>query len=292
MPGARVAVATCRALPELDEDGPLLLAALAGAALLAEAAVWDDPAVDWASYDAVLVRSTWDYVARRDAFLAWARRCRRLLNPADVLAWNTEKTYLDDLARAGVPTVPTVFCAPGQPVAVPPAWSDVVVKPSVSAASADTGRFPAGSPEALALVRRLHEQGRTVMLQPYLRGIDADGETALVVLGGELSHAVRKAPLLPAAGLAVPVGDDDPQHDVITASTATAAQREVAAAALAAVPGGAGALAYARVDLVPGEDGAPLLLELELTEPSLFLRHAAPEGVARLAEAVRAAAQA
>ena len=281
MPGARVAVATCRDLPDLDEDGPLLLAALTAGGLRPEPAVWDDDGVDWAAYDLVLVRSPWDYVPRRPQFLAWARACRRTANPAEVLAWNTDKTYLGELSAAGVPVVPTAFRRPGEALDVPAGWDDLVVKPAVSAGSADTRRFPAGAPEAAALLGDLHAQGRTVMLQPYLPRIDADGETALVFLGGAYSHAVRKAPLLPATGLATPVSADDGQDDVISAATATPAQLDVARRALAAVPGGPEALSYARVDLVPGDDGAPLLLELELTEPSLFLADAPGEGLER-----------
>ena len=90
-----------------------------------EAAVWDDPDVDWLAYELVIVRSTWDYPRRRDAFVAWAERLPRVLNPAAVLRWNTDKRYLADLAAAGVPTVPTVFAAPGEPVELPE-WAEFV----------------------------------------------------------------------------------------------------------------------------------------------------------------------
>lgn len=76
--------------------------------------MWDDPKLDWAGFDGVPVRSTWDYPLRRDAFLAWAGRARVTANPYDVLVWNTDKRYLQDLARAGVATVPTVILPPGQ----------------------------------------------------------------------------------------------------------------------------------------------------------------------------------
>src|SRR3712207_5074364 len=103
-PAGTIGIATCSAAPDLDEDGPVLLDALASAGVRATVGVWDDPEVDWGSFDLVLVRSTWDYPLRRDEFLAWTRRCRRTANPADVLAWNTDKRYLSDLSRAGVPT--------------------------------------------------------------------------------------------------------------------------------------------------------------------------------------------
>ncbi len=184
-----IGVATCAAAPDLDEDGAVLLAALSRAGADPRPAVWDAPDVDWAEFDAVLVRSTWDYPLRRDAFLSWARTNRVIANPVPVLAWNTDKHYVQDLARAGVATVPTEFLPPGH--APGGRRGECVVKPTISGGAADTGHFadPA-DPGAVALVARLHAQGRTAMVQPYLPGIDSDGETSLVFLGGEFSHAV------------------------------------------------------------------------------------------------------
>ena len=119
--GPRVALATCHFKPTLDDDGPALLAALAAAGVDASVEVWDDTHVDWSSYDLVVVRSTWDYIERREEFLAWAVTVPRLANPAGVLAWNTDKRYLADLPDAGVPVVPTVFVSPGEPF-VPPGY--------------------------------------------------------------------------------------------------------------------------------------------------------------------------
>jgi hypothetical protein len=289
--GPRVAIATSRALPGLDADGPLLIAALEDAGMHAQPAVWDDPAVDWDDFDVVLIRSTWDYVLRREEFLGWASRCRRTANPARVLGWNTDKRYLHDLAGAGVPVVPTAFLEVGQPLHVPEAWrdGDIVVKPTVSASAADTGRFSSTSAQAVELVEHLHARGRPAMLQPYLPGVDTVGETALVHLAGAFSHAVRKGALLKATGTRAPLTVDDPD-EIITPTTATSEQHAVARAALAAVPGGPEALSYARVDLVPDADGRPVVLELELTEPSLFLQHAPPAAVSQLAGHVARAA--
>ena len=285
MAAPRIGVATCAAAPDLDEDGPLLLAALADAGVSASVGTWDDPGVDWTGFDGVLVRSTWDYPLRRAGFLAWVRACRATANPAGVLAWNTDKRYLEDLARAGVPTIPTVFVPPGAVLRAPA--GDSVVKPSVSGSAADTGRFAdPHDPAAAALVARLHAEGRTAMVQPYLPGIDVEGETSLVFLGGVLSHAVRREPLLTGTGVrpAVVVAD---VLSTVRRVEADPAQRAVAEAALAAVPGGAACLSYARVDLVPGPDG-PVVLELEATDCFLFLASAAPGARSRLAEHVAA----
>lgn len=273
----RVALATCTGFRELYEDDQLVLGPLAAAGVEAAPAVWDDPAVDWSAYDLVVVRSTWDYTARRAEFLAWARSVPRLANPADVLTWNTDKRYLGELAAAGVPVVPTEFVSPGEAYEPPP--YEHVVKPAVSAGARDTVRFAAGA-DSGAHARALLAAGRPVMVQPYQAAVDEAGETAVLLFGGEHSHAARKAPVL-VPGLA------DPNDVAITPRAATAAELAVAAAAVAAVPWPQ-PLLYARVDLVPGPDGTPQLMELEVTEPSLFLGCAA--GAAdRFAAAIRAA---
>lgn len=192
---ARVAYATCAELPAGDEDAPGVAAALAARGIGCEPAVWNDAAVDWERFDLVLVRSTWDYPPRRDAFLAWADALGdRIRNPPHVLRFSTDKRYLADLAAAGLPVVPTVFVAPGKPSAALPE-REVVVKPAVSAGSLDTARH-ADPARAREHVAALLATGRTVMVQPYLPAVDTWGETALLYLDGRFSHAIRKGPLL------------------------------------------------------------------------------------------------
>ena len=271
----QVALATAAQLPDLDEDGAALLEALDAEGVQAAPVVWDSGA-DWAAYDLVVVRSTWDYDRRREQFLAWAASVPRLANPADVLAWNTDKTYLQALASAGVPVVETTWLVPGD-VFTPPA-GPYVVKPTVSAGARDTAAYDGGA-DATAHVQRLLAAGRPVMVQPYLPQVDVLGETSVLCFEGEVSHAASKSALLQVgAG----VRNDIDSRAFVTPAEPTRAQVDLAKAALAVV---GQPLLYARLDLVPGPDG-PLLLELELTEPSLFLRHA--EGAtARFAAAVR-----
>jgi glutathione synthase/RimK-type ligase-like ATP-grasp enzyme len=281
----RIALATCRALPTGDEDAPVLLAACAAAGLDADWRVWDDPAVEWGSYDLVVIRSTWDYVPRRDDFTDWAARVPRLANPADVVAWGTDKTYLRTLAAAGVPVVPTRWYEPGQ--ALDGLGGEIVVKPTVSAGARDTARYgPADADRARAHAAALLAAGRPVMVQPYLDGVDAAGETAVVHLGGAYSHGLRKGPLL-RPGDAAEI-DALWRPEEITERHPSAAELAVAAAALAAVPGGAERLLYARVDLLPGPDGTPVVIEVEVAEPSLFLL-TVPAAADRLAAAIRRA---
>jgi hypothetical protein len=266
-----VLLASCAPALGTDEDEPLLLAALADAGVTAGVADWADPSVDWAAADAVVVRSTWDYAPRRDEFLAWARTVEgvtRLFNPADVLAWNTDKRYLAGLADAGIPVVPTAWAAAhGELPAALGRWDDRVVKPTVSAGARDTARFRPGE-DAQPFAARILASGRSVMVQPYLARLDADGETGLVYLDGAYSHAFRKGALLAGEAL----GPGLFAEEEIERRVATAAQRAVGDAVLAlTAERTGGAPLYARVDLVPGTDGEPMLIELELTEPSLFL---------------------
>jgi glutathione synthase/RimK-type ligase-like ATP-grasp enzyme len=276
-----LALATCSEVAGGDEDGPALISALGRRGIQATPQVWDDASVDWGAFDLVVVRSTWDYAERRDAFLAWVDSLRRVLNPAAVLRWNTDKRYLHELERAGVPVVSTRFLEPGDTFEPPD--GRFVVKPAVSAGSRHSATYGTDEArEARSHVARLHRLGRVVMVQPYLGDIDEQGETALIYLGGSYSHAVRKAALLrpgqaPADALYL-------EEDMNT-TTATAAEREVADRALVALS--SNNLLQARVDLVPTSDG-PVVLEVELTEPSLYLGYA-DGATERFADAIAAA---
>lgn len=283
---ATIALVTARQARPLDEDLAPLAAALGRLGLTSEVVVWDDPSVDWHRFARVIVRSTWDYPARRPAFLAWAGRVGggRLYNRLAVLRWSTDKRYLVDLEAAGVATVPTEWCMPGTRPRLPTSEA-FVIKPSIGGGSVGARRFTREEhAAALAHVASLHAQGHMAMLQPYMPAIDEIGETALLFFAGEYSHAIRKAALL-GKRLNM-VGGGLYAQETITPATASEAQLELARKALAAVPYREAPL-YARVDLVPGDDGEPRLLELELCEPSVFLDHA--EGASdRFAAAIAA----
>jgi glutathione synthase/RimK-type ligase-like ATP-grasp enzyme len=273
----RVALATCAEVPAGDEDAPAMIGALAARGVEASPAIWDDESVDWAGFDLVVVRSTWDYPDRRKEFLAWAESLPHVLNAPDVLRWNTDKRYLESLPG----TVRTEFLEPGAPFTAPE--TPFVVKPSVGAGSIGAARYDAGDARAAAHVGRLHEAGKTVMVQPYLDAVDHHGEVALLYLGGELSHAVRKEALLTRVGEA---GAGLYLEERISATQPASEDLELGERVLAAVPFDRAGLLYARVDLLPG----PVVLELELTEPSLFLGYG--EGAKeRFADAITAASQ-
>ncbi|MFC8141307.1 RimK family alpha-L-glutamate ligase [Streptomyces paradoxus] len=286
----RIAVVTYdpRGEEHKDRDLPVLVRALRDAGADAVAVPWDDPDVDWASFDLALLRSTWDYSWRAEEFTAWAERCgkaTRLANPVGVVRWNADKRYLGRLAEAGVPVVPTRYFAPGDPVGLP-ADGEYVVKPASGAGARYAARYPAGERDAaVRQAERMHAEGFTVMVQPYLSSIDTHGERALQFFGGRLLHAsVKGAVLAPGT----PYDADKVAHPDLRPWEPAAAELAVAERALAAVPGDA-ELLYARVDLVTGPDGEPCVMELELIEPNLFL-HLHPGSVPSVVEAVLAAA--
>jgi glutathione synthase/RimK-type ligase-like ATP-grasp enzyme len=269
-----------------DYDLPLALAALREARLDAEAVVWDDRGVDWGDFDLVVVRSTWDYVPRRPEFLRWARSVEdvtRLANPAVSLAKNTDKTYLRRFAQAGVPTIPTEWFEPGDFVAdcgqalSARGWRRMVVKPNVDGAGLNVALVDSAE-EAAEQASQWATRGLTALIQPYLSVVERGAELSVVVLGGQISHAVtRKAPLTNS-------GDNSP----VEAVPVPEAVRELVPDIMRAGSDGEDLL-YARIDLVP-DDQSWLLMEFEATEPLLFL-DAVPGAPTRFAAAVRAALQ-
>lgn len=283
----RIALVTAIGSRAQDADLDLLVPACTAAGLHPDVLAWDDPSVSWARFDAVVLRSPWNYMDRLPGFLAWCARvdrASRLLNPIQVVRWNTDKHYLADLAARGVPVVPTRFVEPGEDVDAAVATcldafgeaAELVVKPAVSAGSRDTQRHARANVEAIAgHVRRLTGAGRSAMLQPYLAAVDEHGETALLHFADGYSHAIRKAALLTPDGSA---RSHASAPEVIRPTEPAAEERALAERVLAIVaahPALGGPLAYARVDLLRGADGQPYLLELELCEPALFLTHAA-----------------
>lgn len=264
----RIVLASCRALPESDGDDDGLLDALRHRGLHARWLPWDDPAT--LDADVVILRATWDYIERLDEFLSWARRVRHLLNGPDVVAWNTDKRYLVDLAQRGVPTVPTRVFGPADAVAVPA--GEVVVKPAIGAGSTGAQRFRLAA-EAAAHAATLQAGGGSVVVQPYDARVE-DGETALVFLGGRQSHAFTKAAILPAEG---PEFDETGTYarEVLSPAEPDFEMWDTGHAALRAAAEVLGMRAeeflYARVDLIGGRDD-PRVLEVELVEPSLGWR--------------------
>jgi glutathione synthase/RimK-type ligase-like ATP-grasp enzyme len=277
----RLALAASRGFADLDDGWPLLHEALVAVGFDPQVAVWDDPTVDWGSFDMVAVNYVWGYVTRHREFLDWTARVAtetRLVNPRPVVEWNSQKTYLADLAADGIPIVPTSWVPPG--AGWTPPSDDYVIKPSVASGSLGAARYLRTRIEtAEEHVRRLHREGQTVMVQPYQPAIDAHGEVALIYFDHRYSHAVSKQALLEPD-----VGEIDRlwERHVITPAEATDHQRSLAETTLEAVTLRVGPTAYARVDVIDDLDGHPMVLEVELIEPAFYFTYGvdAPERVA------------
>ena len=280
----RVALATYAAAPRLAPDDQLLVPALAALGIDAVPAVWSDPSVAWKSFDAIVIRSCWDYHRRYDEFLRWldaldVRGCR-VWNSTTIVRWNSNKRYLVDLAARGVPTVPTRIGAGASAgaiadVAGAEGWTRFVVKPAVSASAYETHAlvFPLGEEDRRSIDRVVAHGD--VLVQPFLDEVTTDGELSLIFFDGVFSHAAikRSRP-----------GD----FRVQTEHGGTAAPIDVAPAIVAQAGRAIEALdetpLYARVDGV-GDDRSFRLMELELIEPHVFLGAAGP-AAERFARAV------
>jgi glutathione synthase/RimK-type ligase-like ATP-grasp enzyme len=279
----RVALASAACVAPRSDDDVALAAALGDLGVDASIVTWDDPAVDWTALNAVVIRSCWDYHLDPDRFLAWIAsleaRDIRVLNDPATIRWNHSKSYLAELAAAGVTTVPTRWVErhavePLAAIIAESGWDDVVVKPAVSASAYGTWRSGRDASDGEREFRLLVDAG-PVLVQPFMESVLREGEWSFMFIDGEYSHAVLKAP---APG-------DFRVQESHGGSTRLAVPPDVlvaeAHAALAAGPPGT---LYARVDGCV-EGGRLHLMELELIEPYLFLTRA-PGAAARLAAAL------
>lgn len=284
-------------MPEQFKDDELVISELEGLGAEVTYEPWDAE-LDWPSFDAIGVRSPWDYSYRRDEFVAWADAAGPgIHNSADVLRWNSDKRYVADLAAAGLAVVETLFLEPGEEW--PGDAREVVVKPSVSGGARDTGRFgPERQVESRHLIEQIHEGGRAAMVQPFQASVEDRGETALVFIDGEFSHSLRKRSVLrpdevaPVRSTDLMVAEAMYDPDLVLAGTYEADEFDLAERIVAHVAERFGYTPlYARVDMLRDADGAPVLLELEAVEPNLYFDQF-PDGAGRLARALAARAEA
>ncbi len=284
----RVALVTCLELPEVDDDQAPLLAALHNAGLSAQVLAWETAAP--ADADLWILRSPWNYHLHHTQFLSWldsVAAAGQLCNPASIVRWNSDKAYLVELAEQGLPVAPTVLLPQGSApdvhaLVTARGWTRWVLKPSISLGSFMTERFTLDQVLQAQEFADTALAGRAMLLQPYLSAVEDYGERSLVCIGGQVCHAVRKSPRFSGGHEAVtPVAIADDERALAERVLQTVAKLPCAPP----IP-----LLYARVDTVRGEDGKPLLMELELVEPSLFLL-AHPASLQRLVQEVALRAQ-
>jgi glutathione synthase/RimK-type ligase-like ATP-grasp enzyme len=279
----RISIATCSGYADLKVDDELLREALRARGAEGVSVIWDEEGVDWSAFDLCLVRSTWDYHDKHPEFLAWTRRVEAttaLRNPADLIAWNSDKTYLRELAEQGVRTVPTVWVSRDasidlEEILAEQGWDEAVVKPVVDLGAKNLHRARRGE-GSTALESTL--QRHDAMVQPFLPSLEAEGELSLIYVEGTFSHAVRKRPaagdfrVQSIWGGTMAAADPEPQHAAVAERALTQLDEQPL---------------YARADLVTDPNGDPCLIELELIEPNLYLS-TDPDAATCLAEAVMA----
>jgi hypothetical protein len=279
----KIVLASCAALPKGDGDEDALVDVLRRDGVEVVWQPWGE-AVD---ADLVVLRATWDYTERLDEFLAWCDGVPALANPVRVVRWNTDKSYLVELAAHGVAVVPTAVVEPGGD----PVWPDgeFVVKPAIGAGSRGAGRFT----DHAAARAHLEALGVTALVQPYQSSVDAHGETALVFFAGEYSHSFHKGPML-AQGLAESESGlyvEEKLRGIEPSERQLELAGQVLDVAASLLSLERKDFLYARVDVVEGSGGEPLLLELELTEPSLGFRQTGEEAASRFSAAIRGTAR-
>jgi glutathione synthase/RimK-type ligase-like ATP-grasp enzyme len=279
-----IGLATSEQVAYLTSDDRLLVEALAANGVDAEPAIWNDDAVNWEKYSAVVIRSTWDYHLYLDEFLAWLDRLESLevkvFNAPSLVRWNTEKGYLRDLSDRGIAIVPTRWVERGEKTSLAEilretGWHDVVVKPAVSASAHRTWRMSADNVDEREEEFASMVDGGRVLVQPFLTAIQSEGEWSLLFYGDVYSHSVLKRPRHDDFRVQQAHGGTS---SVLESSTDVVEQahRVLEAAGQASL--------YTRVDGCV-VDGRFVLMELELIEPDLFLR-AHPSAPTRLAEAL------
>jgi hypothetical protein len=278
----RLALATSSKYPNLTADDRLLVDPLSQHAIQAEPVIWNSPTPDWSSYAAVVIRSCWDYHLQPETFLRWIADLEAanipIFNPAPLIRWNANKSYLRDLEAQGIPIVPTFWPEDHNAFSLEHTlrelnWKKAVVKPRISATAYRTELVTADNAAASQpLVDELH-RGPGVMLQKFMPGIATEGEWSLIFFAGKFSHAVLKRPK---------PGDFRVQNDFGGTSDLAGPTPHVLASATRTLQAVDPTL-YARVDGIV-EDGQFRLMELELIEPALFLADhpAAPSRFAKV----------
>ncbi|HZP38087.1 MAG TPA: hypothetical protein VFE48_16510 [Methylomirabilota bacterium] len=279
----RVCFVTCRAWPEISASDRLVADALAPRGVHVEGRAWNEPGAEFTGFDAVVLRSNWDYHLEPDAFLAWLdgieRAGVRLFNPPALVRWNVSKRYLLALAAAGVPIVATtVLDRPTRETieaALARHGAPAVLKPAIAASAHGTRLVTAATLDDTMRTLAAGVLVPPVLVQPFVREVQSRGEWALVFIDGELTHAVLKRP---GPGEFRVQGHLGGRAEAATAPPGVVAAARAALSALPAPP------LYARIDAVEAAAG-PLVMEAEVNEPGLFFTHA-PAAAARFAEAL------
>jgi len=282
---SRVCFVTCLLWPDISESDRLVARALERGGARVEARAWNERAADFGGFDAVVLRSNWDYHFEPEAFLGWLDRLERvgarIFNPPALVRWNVSKRYLIALHAAGVPTVATAVLEDESRAGLEAmmrghGWPAAVLKPEIGASAHDTRLVTGETVAEAAAAIATGTIRRPVLVQPFVEEVRTRGEWSLIFIEGALTHTVLKRPA---------AGDFRVQSHLGGTTRAEPAPPGVAAAARAALRALPAAPLYARIDGVETAAGF-LIMEVEVNEPGLFFTHA-PAAAARFAEAIQ-----
>ena len=277
----KIALASCDILPGWEVDDLPLIAELESLGAEVQTPAWTGE-VDWDAFNATVIRTTWDYHTCPQEYLDWTRTVPRLFNSLPVIEWNINKSYLRDLAFHSIPIAPTIWIQTGAEANVADALDQLqtttgFLKPLVGACASDTLRFNADEIEQAQsfLDERSNQE---MMIQPYLRSVESEGELSAIFVDGEFTHGVQKIPVKGDYRVQDDFGAEDRPYSFT--------QEEIHSmkTIFNHVPDG-DSLLYARVDYLRADDGTLLLNELELIEPSMFFRHSV-EAAIKFANAI------
>lgn len=274
----RIALVTCRNIPEPDGDESLVVAAFGAAGFGVTVAAWDDNSVNWASFDAAIIRSTWNYYESPERYRNWVQevsKVTKLFNPAETILPNIHKSYLLRMEDVGVPIVPTILpnsFGAAQTWLQENQYKKFVLKPAVSAGSWMTQTFGINDVEtAETFFQEIQSAGGDPMCQPFMESVLNGGERSLVFINGQFTHKIIKQPRFS--------GSDEAVSEAFPVELHEAHIGHLALSVLPEAP------LYARVDVI--EDSGELLLsELELIEPSLFFKQN-PAAISNLIEGIK-----
>jgi glutathione synthase/RimK-type ligase-like ATP-grasp enzyme len=279
-----VRLVTCAELPVPDPDLAIIKTALERRSVVVDVADWRGD-TDWSDTPCTLIRSPWDYIDHLDEFVAWVGRVgarTELWNPPALLTWNVHKAYLLDLQERGAPIVPTVVLLQGSAASLDgicdaQGWNTIVVKPAVGIGGIGGGRYDVGDPNGQHHLDELLTKG-DALVQPFVASVADRGELSVMLFDGVVSHAIRKRPAAGEFRVHEERGGTSELVDLPPGAS------ELAARVVEVLPAPA---LYARIDMLQFADGWHVL-EVEATEPSLWLDHAPPAATDRYADAVMA----
>lgn len=270
------------------KDDELLIHALAAKNINATRVDWADPAVKWNTFDAAVFRTTWDYYTNAEKFMNWLQEREkeglRLINKPGIIRWNLDKHYLNDLQKSGIPIVPSVFIGRKDPLALGTVltnnnWDEAVVKPCISGGAWHTYRFNKSSVISTEKLLQPIAGTHDLLVQPFMEHILAGGEDTLMVFDGTCTHAVRKK---------AKSGDFRVQDDwggTVESCEPEPEQIKLAEDAFQAVSKLYSTPCYGRADMVKNAEGQWVIMELELFEPELWIRHF-PDSATSFAHAI------